>query len=592
LHLKDDAYFAHTDDGMYALSYDGLIRLDELITGEVVDTLTAALQAGMSFDMATRQLPQEQRPAARELERILRNHGLLVDSAKQTSGSTQGSDAQPYGRPVIVTGEPVPVARLVGALRACGADAHGANEVETAEVVAPVVRDGDPALHVGGNEDYVCWSFADPDTAGPVPLAVSAVRRARSNAFDPDDADGNGEPMACKTFTAIAARQITHATRRAAEARSVTVLDRRTLRTTTHQVTVHPYDVPAVQLSSEATRARLAMLEAGVGLTEDDIEERWDSLSDSRFGAFSALEDTDFRQLPLKVVRVRASDPSGLSTVPPAVFGVGTTRARARARAILTALATYTSNVVDPRLLVNERGRFLTSSDSDPVPLLASVRAGEIQACIRADDLIDDEECILPAALAFPALGPKVPVTTPCGASAGLDWKQALTYGLLQHCVQVTISERSQLGWQSFILRKEDFEHDAEVRYLLAMVRAAGIEITLRDITGPLGVPVVACYSSAEGSTFYGGGVDLVDAVREALTGTVFGYQVRDDPALSAALPAGPPSVWVSPNCSEAPDPHWLVSALENFGYAPSVIALDHDRAVSEAFPYVLRVVV
>jgi hypothetical protein len=603
LHLTDDAYFAHTSDGRFALSYGGVFRLDETVDAEVVDALTAALQRGLSFDEAAQQLTDEQQPEARELERILHAHGLLTPPpGTSVSDPTRSAGNEPNNKlPVLVTGDLLPVARLVAALRECGTDAHAANTGDET-TVEPVTRLAIEALgradegsasvmQVAITDDLVCWALIDP-TASPRSVVDSALRRAASRSSESARPDGPREAaFADKTFTSIAARQIAHAAGRSRPTPdSVTVLDRRTLRTTVHRATTHPYDLPAVQPGAGETGRTLATLAAGTTLAREALEEQWGCVSDSRFGAFSELEDTEFRQLPLKVVRVRTSDPSGLSPVRSA-FGVGTSPASARRRAMLTALATYASNVIDPRLLVDESGKFLGPSDSDPEPLMDSVRSGDVQACVRAFDLIDHEECFLPAALAFPALGPKPPTGPACGSSASLDWQQALAQGLLQHCVQVTVSEWSQLNWHSHVLKTDEFEHDPDVRYLLAMAKAAGIEVSLRDVTGPLGVPVVACNSDAEWATFYGGGADHVDAVREALTGALFGYQLQDDPVLRAAVTDGAPSIWVSPECSGEPDPQRFVTALERLGYAPTVVVLNHDRAVAEAFPYVLRVV-
>jgi hypothetical protein len=127
------------------------------------------------------------------------------------------------------------------------------------------------------------------------------------------------------------------------------------------------------------------------------------------------------------------------------------------------------------------------------------------------------------------------------------------------------------------------------VRYLAAMVKAAGIDLTLYDITGPAGVPVVACASTSE-ETVYGGSLHLVEAVREALTAALFRYQLRSDPVLEAAV-STMPAIWTNPDSSTSVGPDRLVDALTSLGCAPSVFALDHDRAAHKAFPYALRVV-
>jgi hypothetical protein len=154
--------------------------------------------------------------------------------------------------------------------------------------------------------------------------------------------------------------------------------------------------------------------------------------------------------------------------------------------------------------------------------------------------------------------------------------------------VRLTVSGSS--GRARRALAAEDFDHDPGVRFLAAMVKAAGIGITLHDITGPAGVPVVAC-ALAPGETVYGGGVQLADAVREALTAALFRYQLRCDPALKAVSSATAGAVWTNPASSASLSPGRLVAVLASLGYAPSVFALDHDRAVHEAFPSVLRVV-
>ena len=84
---------------------------------------------------------------------------------------------------------------------------------------------------------------------------------------------------------------------------TVTLLDRRTLRITRHQVTPHPFCVPTAPRSQPAIPPPLP---------NEELAERWQRLSDNRFGAFTEPDDTRFRQLPLKVTLARMSDPCGL----------------------------------------------------------------------------------------------------------------------------------------------------------------------------------------------------------------------------------------------------------------------------------------
>jgi ribosomal protein S12 methylthiotransferase accessory factor YcaO len=132
-------------------------------------------------------------------------------------------------------------------------------------------------------------------------------------------------------------------------------------------------------------------------------------------------------------------------------------------------------------------------------------------------------------------------------------------------------------------LTTADFDHDPAGRYLAAMVKAAGLEIKLHQLTGPVGIPVVAC-APTSGQPVYGAGAQLVDAIREALTAALYSYQRHLDPALRAAAPA-PPAIWTDPTSSAQLDPDQLVHALTNLGYTPSIFALDHDRAFHERSP-------
>jgi hypothetical protein len=239
---------------------------------------------------------------------------------------------------------------------------------------------------------------------------------------------------------------------------------------------------------------------------------------------------------------------------------------------------------------VGKNGTFLGPREGDATRLLESVRDGSVEAFVRAIDLLDGRERLLPAQQAFPALRTPRPSLASCGTSAAVEWRQALTDGLLQHCVRLAVSGSAAQARQAPDLAAEDFDRDSGVRFLAAMVKAARIDLTLHDITGPLGVPVVAC-ASTSGLAVYGSGVTLTEAVREALTAALFRYQLQCDPVLKAAISTATPANWTNPAALASLSPEGLVHALTSQVYTPSVFALDHDQAVHEAFPWVLRVI-
>jgi hypothetical protein len=241
--------------------------------------------------------------------------------------------------------------------------------------------------------------------------------------------------------------------------------------------------------------------------------------------------------------------------------------------------------------VVDGDGVYLCKRDIDPTRVLASLRAGTLDAFVRAIDLHDGQERLLPAQRVFPLLRDHHATLTPCGTSAAFGWREALAHGLLQHCVRLTLSGRAAQRSEAAVLDIEEFDSDPDVRFLSAMVRAARIDVAVADVTGPLGVPVVSAISNA-GPIVYGGGGRVVDAVRQALTATLLGYQRRRDSALRAVMTTSTSAPWTDPSAQESPSPDRLVDALRRQGYVPSVVALDHDPAVHELFPCLLRVVV
>lgn len=606
LWLKENTYFVQAGSGSFLLSYEALLRLDETVTRDVVDSVMPALTQGQSFHEASAQLPAEQQAPARDLLSILQDHGLMVATmAARSSYPAPRPEGHLSDQLLVVTGDGALSTDFAAALKQTGlnvrliepakADAAIGTATSLAvEMLAVAEGDNAPLCHVAAHDDGVCWSFADVREQTQVAPLLAASRRAASFRATTASSDGLGTQIPYKTLMAIAAKQIAHRILRSSPAQPpagvVTFLDRRTLRISTHNVAVHPYDVPAKQRTQDEFRRDAKELHNGPLLGRPELTERWQRLSDERFGAFEDLDDTNFRQLPLKVTLARLSDPCRLLSAPPAVVGVGIDRESARERAIVQALAAYGSIMVDPRLLVDKNGTFLGPREGDAARLLGPVRDGSVDAFVRAIDLTDGRERLLPARQAFPVLRMLGPAHTPCGTSAALEWRQALTHGLLQHCVRLTVSDSSFPARQHSALAAEDFDQDSGVRFLAAMVKAAGIDLTLHDITGPAGIPVVACTSTSE-KTVYGGGVHIVEAVREALTAALFRFQLRCDPVLREAMSTATRAIWTNPASSASLSPDRLVHALTSLGYTPSVMALDHDRTVHETFPYILRVV-
>lgn len=346
--------------------------------------------------------------------------------------------------------------------------------------------------------------------------------------------------------------------------------------------------------SPGSLRRQVQDLRNGHPLSRHELVERWEWVSSERFGAFDGPDGASFRQLPLKVAAVRLSDPLGLVRDLPAVAGVGIGGATAGEQAMLNALAAYGSLVVDPRTLLDVDGTpFGFRRRRNASDLLARIRNSDVTPYTRAIDLTTGRERLIPATAVYPALSTFGAISAPCGASAALDWQEALTHGLLQHCVRLTVAGTPAPDRFRSVLDPEkltgEFAEDHTIAFLLAMARAAALDLALYDVTGPIGVPVVACVLGGRGRVF-GGGANLVVAVREALMAAVFRYQLSNDRALKAAIAGHGHELRTSRDDLASVDPRALVDTLTSLGRTPAVVVPDNDPAVSDAFPYVLRV--
>jgi hypothetical protein len=603
LYLKDAVYFAAADSAGFLLSHDGLVQLEATVATDVIDVLLTALRAGRSFDEALAELPVEKHAPAGEFLAVMQDQGLMWSRQWRSPAPALLPQCRLDNPPLVLTGDVALANCVAEALRACEvevrvaepafADAAVASQ-DRLSIVAEVGAGGKSPMvcHVAVDDAGVCWSVAEDRGESSIPLPQAAFRRAAAHTLNPPSVHAVTHPVPGANVMTIAASQIAQFVIRRSESRppmgTVTYFDKRTLSTTRHHVTVHPFDLPAKQQDPSESHRNLAESRT---LSPQELTDRFQLLSGGRFAAFAALDNAEFCQLPLKVVQARGSDPCKMLSTPPTVLGVGVDQDGAVEQAILQALPTYGSIVVDPRLLLDEHGAFLCGSGIDPTHLLGNLRRESVVAFAPAIELGDAREVLLPATRVFPVLRTGRAQPLPCGSAAGRNWRDALTHGLLQHCVRLTVSVWALRGRQAAVLPVEELTHDPGVQYLVAMARAAGIDLTLRDITGPLGVPVVACTSTSAG-TVYGGGADLVDAIRETLTATLFRYQVLGDPVLRIAANVPAPAVWTSHANLASLGPDRLAEALRSLGHTPSVATLDHDQAVSEAFPYVLRVVI
>ncbi|MFC0436866.1 YcaO-like family protein [Kutzneria buriramensis] len=346
-----------------------------------------------------------------------------------------------------------------------------------------------------------------------------------------------------------------HLTGVTAESRAGTVvrIDLETLRTSRHRAAEHAAAWTVKPAAAEDLLARITELAGGPTLDDDVLDERVPLLTDEVLGILSPPDERDLTQFPLRVLESNG------------VHGVGADSASARAAAVFSAVAEYAASVVDARRLLDDEGWPL--SDIGPRWL----DEPPAQAWTLGMSLVDGGVELVPSSLVFNA--------GRTGLAAGRDWSTALTEALLSHCLHRTVTAISAVG--------EPFPGVAlPASHHLDLLVAAGRTVTVYDVTDDSGVPTFAF--CLDGRTVaYRNHLDPASAVEDGLMQTLLAHQmtpppVPDLPARRRSNSTGRVARAVAPQSA-------LVDALRDNG--PVVVPLDHDPAVAELLPYVLRVV-
>jgi hypothetical protein len=339
------------------------------------------------------------------------------------------------------------------------------------------------------------------------------------------------------------------------EARAGTVvrIDLETLQTSRHRAAEHPAARTVKPAAAEDLLARVAELAAGPVLDDDVLDERLPLLTDEVLGILSPPDERDLTQFPLRVLESNG------------VYGVGVDSADARADAVFQAVAEYAAGAVDARRLLDGEGWPL--SDVGPRWLEAPPEP----AWTLGKSLVDGDVELVPTSLVFSA--------DRVGVAAGREWTTAVTDALLSHCLHRTVTAISAAGEPFPLVDLPPSRH-------LDLLAAAGREIAVYDVTDGSAVPTFAF--CLDGRTVaYRNHLDPLRAIEDGLLHTLLAHQLAVPPVPD--LPAQRRSSRAEPVGGAALPQSALVDVLRDNG--PVVVPLDHDPAVAELLPYVLRVV-
>ncbi|WP_206739589.1 hypothetical protein [Streptomyces lydicus] len=355
-------------------------------------------------------------------------------------------------------------------------------------------------------------------------------------------------------FTALTG--IAGSTGAADGARKMTRIDLETLRTSTHAFLPHPAAAPAGPETREEFTRRIERLGATAALDEDAFSRRAARCFDPYVGVLRALDEGEFTQVPLHVTE---AVPRAAGATP--VHGAGTGFAAARRDAALRGLASYAAHRPDDRRYGPGGTVWGWAPDE---------RRAEAVAAYRV--FTTDHEV---------------------GVAAGLSWDEAVADGLAQLCVHLALGDVAQGRSRPRPARLRPDALAAGERRLLDLLIASRGSVEVADIGEALGVPVLAWWQGGRPAAATCGAAAVAEGLRAVLLDrqAVMTGESAYAPARWARF--GPPVA--GGGSAELPvpaGPERMVEALRSRGACPLVVPLDHDPAVHEVLPFVVRVVI
>ena len=320
---------------------------------------------------------------------------------------------------------------------------------------------------------------------------------------------------------------------------------------------------------------------------------------DEKSGPFTAFDNTRFVQAPLAVYQVTLAN-SFWNERPAEALAVSAASIDTRDAGIRTAQKAcewYAAHLMDQRRLpspeIRQQESFPTISADQLVGIEAP--APENDAWTWALDLQTQQASLVPAAAVFSALPRQER-----GVAAGQTWEEALCLALLDQCNYLTVEQLQNTQQVYPQVDLENVSMTPEGTHLYRLLKAADAQITVYDVTGPLGVPTLATCLGEKVVAYTTHCADT-QALDLGLTQALQYYQAEQfqqpdyRPAPVADFPLrlrGDQFVVPGTPCQEA----WserlarLLQQVQAGGFSALAVPLNHDPALARVLPFIARV--
>ncbi len=323
---------------------------------------------------------------------------------------------------------------------------------------------------------------------------------------------------------------------------------------------------------------------------------------DERLGLFTAVESDKFVQAPLAVYQVNLSNPMlRKSRGSLSVVAESTDVTKARLRALQRACEEYAANLVDQRRLLsaeNVRQQSVPALTTDQViggaPSLTEVWTWAV-------DLHTQQACLVPATLTFSSLADAERRTEDKrGIASGMTWEEAICQVLLDWCNYLTLERLNNTDVSYSQIDVVSIPVTSEGAYMQHLLNAVGRRIAVYDVTGELQVPtfatcldgkVVAYSTHWEAAQALSMGLERALQQCQSMLFQLPEYAVSPVPDLPPARRSDQlqvphytlPEAW-------SDRMEWLLQKFQANGLHAIALPLDHDPALAQILPYIVRV--
>jgi putative thiazole-containing bacteriocin maturation protein len=331
----------------------------------------------------------------------------------------------------------------------------------------------------------------------------------------------------------------------------------------------------------------------------DIFLENFATCIDNKLGLFTALDNSNFVQAPLAVYKVNLSNPMFKRIQPESlsVVMVSTGIRDACMRTAQKACERYAANLVDRQRLLPPETIQQLSLPAISTDQLVGIKTlpPEDEMWIWALDLLTQQACLVPATHVFSSL-----CNQDLGSASGKTWEEAICLALLDWCNYLTIGQLKDAQQAYIQVDLVRTPMTPEGVHLYHLLKAVVEQITVYDVTGPLQVPTfatclgekVVVYSThCDGAQALSIGLEQALQQYQSEQFQQYDYAVASVPDLPSILRSDQLAVplYTSPDTWPARR-EWLQQKLQSKGLRAFAIPLNHEPALMQVLPFIVRV--